>query len=109
MESDANLTLCTLETSNLNALNEENIESNSKIAISNFMVEKQDGSFEVEIDITKLLEGFTKNIEISIAIRCYSEKNVDINLKDANTEEVIIGEIYNNKKEKYYIKLLVKI
>lgn len=106
MESDANLTLCTLKTSDLNALNEENIESNSKIAISNFMVEKQDGSFEVEIDITKLLEGFTKNIEISIAIRCYSEKNVDINLKDANTEEVIIGEIYNNKKEKYLHKAI---
>ena len=30
MESDANLTLCTLKTSNLNALNEENIESNLK-------------------------------------------------------------------------------
>ena len=56
MESDANLTLCTLKTSDLNALNEENIESNLKEVISNFMVENQDGSFEVGIDIAKLLE-----------------------------------------------------
>ena len=110
MESDANLTLCILETSNLNALNEENIESNLKEVISNFMVEKQDGSFEVEIDIAKLLEDIedpsSEDNTISIAIRCYSEKNVDINLKDVNTEEVIIGEIYNNKKEKYLHKAI---
>ena len=110
MESDANLTLCTLKTSDLNALNEENIESNLKEVISNFMVERQDGSFEVEIDITKLLEDiedpFSEDNTISIAIRCYSEKNVDINLNDINTEEVIIGEIYNNKKEKYLHKAI---
>ena len=41
MESDANLTLCTLKTSDLNALNEENIESNLKEVISNFMVERR--------------------------------------------------------------------